>query len=184
MTECIAIGCAAVEPRIDVWSVLPGVELSTHHTKGDSSDHEDLDHGETCPGTRGRNIRHPDTLGSTIRRVSAPASTTSMDSGARATREVSPLGIPTVTDRVVQAARYEVDQVVPRLGEADREGAHHRRTVPACWERPPTTRFIAESRVHNERCMPVRNGGAWRPPDASRGWRHAPEDQLHLPLLH
>ena len=42
-TECIANGCAAVEPRIDAWSVLPGVELPTYRTKGYSSEHENLD---------------------------------------------------------------------------------------------------------------------------------------------
>lgn len=42
-TECIATGCAAVEPRIDAWSVLPGVELPTYRTKGYSSEHENLD---------------------------------------------------------------------------------------------------------------------------------------------
>jgi len=42
-TECIGIRCAAVEPRIDVWSVLPGVELPTYSTEGYSSEHENLD---------------------------------------------------------------------------------------------------------------------------------------------
>jgi hypothetical protein len=42
-TGCTAIGCAAVKPRIDVRSVLPGVELTTYRTKGYSSEHENLD---------------------------------------------------------------------------------------------------------------------------------------------
>jgi len=42
-TGCTPMGCAAVEPRIEARSVLPGVELTTYHTKGYSSEHENLD---------------------------------------------------------------------------------------------------------------------------------------------
>jgi hypothetical protein len=42
-TGCIATGCAAVGSRIDVRSVLPGVEPTTYSTKGYSSEHENLD---------------------------------------------------------------------------------------------------------------------------------------------